>query len=175
MKWRDAPFLKPRSDNDPAERSGAFVFMLHCNEVIFGSNFAGRKIEIYLDNGYGAWYNILRNIMAWPIVCAIKIGYKKMVERMSEMLKMKDGFITHTIGDEQMMVATGSAAEAFHGMVQSNSTAAFIVDCLKQPTTEDAIVDQVIAHYAGVDRATAAADVHEILEKLRSIHALEES
>jgi hypothetical protein len=60
-------------------------------------------------------------------------------------------------------------------MLQSNATAAFIVDCLKQPTTEDAIVDAVLGHYTGVDRATAADDVREILEKLRSIHALDEA
>jgi hypothetical protein len=88
---------------------------------------------------------------------------------------MNNGFITHMIGDEQMMVATGSAAKSFHGMVQSNSTAAFIVDCLKQPTTEEEIVDAVLAHYTGVDREGAAKDVREILTKLNSIHALEEA
>jgi methyltransferase-like protein len=91
------------------------------------------------------------------------------------MMKLKNGFITHTIGDEQMMVAAGSASRYFHGMVQSNSTAAFIVDCLKQPTTEEAIVDAVLGHYTGVDRAVATKDVREILEKLRSIHALDEA
>ena len=89
-------------------------------------------------------------------------------------MKLTKGFITHTIGDEQMMVAAGSAAKYFHGMVQSNSTAAFIVDCLKNPTTEEAIVDAVVSHYAGVDRPTAEEDVHEILTKLRSIHAIDE-
>lgn len=51
-------------------------------------------------------------------------------------MTLKKGFITHTLGDEQMMVAAGPAARLFHGMVQSNETAAFIVDCLKHPTTE---------------------------------------
>jgi methyltransferase-like protein len=90
-------------------------------------------------------------------------------------MKLYDGFITHTIGDEQMMVAAGSAAKYFHGMVQSNSTAAFIVDCLKQPTTEEKIVDAVLDHYSGVDRVAVVGDVREILDKLRSIHALDES
>lgn len=89
-------------------------------------------------------------------------------------MRLTKGFITHTVGDEQMMVAAGPAAKLFHGMVQSNSTAAFIVDCLKQPTTEDEIVDAVLCHYAGVDRPTAVEDVREILTKLRSIHALDE-
>jgi hypothetical protein len=89
-------------------------------------------------------------------------------------MRLASGFITHTIGDDQMMVAAGAAARDFHGMVQSNETAAFIVDQLKQPTTEEAIVDAVLAHYEGVDRPTVEADVAEILQKLRSIHALEE-
>lgn len=89
-------------------------------------------------------------------------------------MTLKKGFITHTLGDEQMMVAAGSDARLFHGMVQSNETAAFIVDCLKHPTTEDAIVDAVLCEYAGVDRQTVVEDVREILAKLRSIHALDE-
>ena len=55
-------------------------------------------------------------------------------------MKLKTGFITHTIGKEQMMVATGPAGKDFHGLVRSNETAAFIVDCLKKETTEEEIV-----------------------------------
>lgn len=90
-------------------------------------------------------------------------------------MTLQKGFITHTLGDEQMMVAAGPAARLFHGMVQSNETAAFIVDCLKHPTTEDAIVDAVLREYEGVDRQTVVEDVREVLETLRSIHALDES
>lgn len=89
-------------------------------------------------------------------------------------MELCKGFITHTIGEEQVMVAAGPAAELFHGMVQSNATAAFIVDCLKQPTTEEKIVDAVLGRYTGVDRETVAGDVRGILEKLRGIHALDE-
>ena len=49
-------------------------------------------------------------------------------------MKLKTGFITHQIQDTQMMVAAGEAAENFHGLVRSNETAAFIVDCLKNET-----------------------------------------
>lgn len=89
-------------------------------------------------------------------------------------MRLTKGFITHKLGNEQMMVAAGPAAELFHGMVQSNETAAFIVDCLKKPTTEEKIVDAVLRHYAGVDRETVVSDVREILAKLRGIHALDE-
>lgn len=45
-------------------------------------------------------------------------------------MKLKEGFITHQIQNTQMMVAAGEAAKHFHGLVRSNETAAFIVDCL---------------------------------------------
>lgn len=89
-------------------------------------------------------------------------------------MRLRKGFITHTVGDEQMMVAAGPASKVFHGMVQSNSTAAFIVDCLKKPTSEDGIVDAVMSHYTGIDRQTVVEDVRGILAQLRSIHALDE-
>ena len=89
-------------------------------------------------------------------------------------MKLAKGFITHTIGDTQMMVAAGPASELFHGMVQSNKTAAFIIDCLKKDTSEEEIVSAVMNKYTGTDHETVAGDVHEILSGLRSIHALEE-
>lgn len=86
-------------------------------------------------------------------------------------MKLKDGFITHQIQDIQMMVAAGEAAKRFHGLIRSNETAAFIVNCLKNETTEEAIVDKILAEY-DVPRETASQDVHSIVEKLESIGAL---
>jgi len=87
-------------------------------------------------------------------------------------MKLKKGFVTHMVGNEQMMVAAGPATKIFHGLVRSNETAAFIVDCLKQETTEAAIVDAMLERYE-VSRETLESDVHGIIEKLNSIGALE--
>ena len=86
-------------------------------------------------------------------------------------MKLKDGFVTHEMGGEQIMVATGDAS--FAGLVRSNATAAFIVDCLKQDTTKEAIVEAMLAKYE-VTAEIAGADVDKILAKLRSINALDE-
>lgn len=86
-------------------------------------------------------------------------------------MKLKEDFITQEIDDTQFLVPIG--AEAFQGIVRSNKTAAFIVDCLKEETTEKAIVDKMCAKY-DAPRETIAADVKEILDTLRGIHALEE-
>ena len=87
-------------------------------------------------------------------------------------MKLKPGFITHMLGKEQMMVAAGPAAKTFHGLVRSNETAAFIVDCLKEETTEEAIVDAMLETYEA-PRETVERDVHEIVEKLKGIGAVE--
>ena len=87
-------------------------------------------------------------------------------------MKLKPGFITHTVGNTQMMVATGPAAKVFHGLIRSNETAAFIVDCLKKETTEQEIVEAMGREYDAPE-AVIARDVHAIVEKLREIGALE--
>lgn len=86
-------------------------------------------------------------------------------------MKLKEDFITQDIDGTQFLVAVGG--EAFNGIVRSNETAAFIVDCLKEETTESAIVDAMAARY-DAPRETIAADVAEIINTLREINALEE-
>ncbi len=86
-------------------------------------------------------------------------------------MKLKPGFVTHNVGKEQMMVAAGPAARSFHGLVRSNETAAFIINCLKKETSEEAIVEAMLAEYEA-PRETVEQDVHRIVEKLREIGAL---
>ena len=86
-------------------------------------------------------------------------------------MKLRPGFITQDIDDTQFLVPVGG--EVFSGIVRSNRTAAFIVDCLKEETTPESIVDAMLARY-DAPREVIAADVAEILDKLRSIDALEE-
>ena len=86
-------------------------------------------------------------------------------------MKLKSDFITQVIDDTQFLVPLGG--ETFQGIVRSNKTAAFIVDCLKEETTEEAIVDAMCEKY-DAPREVIAADVAEILNTLRGIRALEE-
>ena len=86
-------------------------------------------------------------------------------------MKLKSDFITQTIEDTQFLVPIG--AESFQGIVRSNKTAAFIVDCLKTETTEEAIIDAMCKKYAA-PREEIAVDVKEILNTLRKINAIEE-
>lgn len=86
-------------------------------------------------------------------------------------MKLKAGFVTHEMGGEQIMVATGEAG--FPGLIRSNATAAFIVDCLKEETTYEQILDAMLAKY-DVTREVAEADLNKVLGKLRSVNALDE-
>ena len=86
-------------------------------------------------------------------------------------MKLKDSFITQDIDGTQFMVAVGETS--FNGIVRSNKTAAFIVNCLKEETTAEQITDAMCARY-DAPREVIAADVNEILNTLRGINAIEE-
>ena len=87
-------------------------------------------------------------------------------------MKLKPGYVTTMIEDTQVMVPTGEAADSFRGIVRSNVTAAFIIDCLKNDTTEAAIVEAMYEQF-DADRSVIERDVHRVIEQLRSINAVE--
>ena len=86
-------------------------------------------------------------------------------------MKLKNGFITYETGAEQVMVSAGSAR--FSGLVRSNKTAAFIIDCLKEETTIEGIVAQMAEKY-DAPRDVIARDVEKVLAQLRVVGALDE-
>ena len=85
-------------------------------------------------------------------------------------MKLKENFITQEMDGEQIMVAAGGG---FAGMVRSNATAAFIVDCLKTGTTKEAILDSMEKKY-DAPRKVMADDVDMVITNLRRIGALDE-
>lgn len=86
-------------------------------------------------------------------------------------MKLKTGFIIQNLEDTQFLIPVGG--EVFNGIVKNNKTAAFIVDCLKDNTTEEKIIDAMCEKY-DAPRSTITADVNDILDTLRSINAIEE-
>ena len=53
-------------------------------------------------------------------------------------MKLKDEFIVHSVGDETLLVPTAGAS--FHGLVQGNKTVDVILNCLLKDTTEEEIL-----------------------------------
>lgn len=86
-------------------------------------------------------------------------------------MKLKENFITYEENSEHLTIPAGGSA--WNGLIRSNKTAGFIVECLKEDTTEDAIVEKMLEKY-DAPRELIAADVAKILAKLRSIGALDE-
>ncbi len=87
-------------------------------------------------------------------------------------MKLKSDFISQTVSDSHILVPTGKANQSFHGIVRANETAGFVIECLKQETTEQEIVEKMLETY-DVDRERAAAGVQKVIAQLNEIGALE--
>ncbi|MBR3667071.1 MAG: PqqD family protein [Ruminococcus sp.] len=86
-------------------------------------------------------------------------------------MKLNSGFLTHVSKGEHITVSTGGTD--WNGLIRSNPTAAFIIECLKTDTTESAIVDKLLEKY-DVERSVAEKDTAAVIAKLRSIGAIDE-
>lgn len=85
-------------------------------------------------------------------------------------MKLKDTYITHDSDGEQILLDTSSS---FAGLIRNNKTAAFIVECLKEDTTEEKIVEAMFEKY-DAPKDVLAKDVSDVIEKLRKVGALDE-
>ena len=71
---------------------------------------------------------------------------------------------------EQILLDTSSS---FAGLIRNNKTAAFIVECLKEETTQEKIVEAMFEKY-DAPKDVLAKDVSDVIEKLRIVGALDE-
>ena len=85
-------------------------------------------------------------------------------------MKLKDTYITHESDGEQILLDTSSS---FAGLIRNHKTAAFIVECLKDDTTQEKIVEAMFEKY-DAPKDVLAKDVSEVIEKLRKVGALDE-
>lgn len=86
-------------------------------------------------------------------------------------MKLNDCFLIHTIGEETLLIPTASAP--FHGLGEGNATVGVILRCLTEDTDEEQIVDALSKAYAG-SRDEMAEDVRSVIQKLKSIGAIDE-
>ena len=85
-------------------------------------------------------------------------------------MKLKDTYITYESDGEQILLDTSSS---FAGLIRNNKTAAFIVECLKEETTQEKIVEAMFEKY-DAPKDVLAKDVSDVIEKLRKVGALDE-
>ncbi|MEE3451243.1 MAG: PqqD family protein [Acutalibacteraceae bacterium] len=87
-------------------------------------------------------------------------------------MKLNPKYLTYQTKGEHYIISTSGTK--YSGIIKNNETAAFIIECLKTDTTENEIVDRLLAEYKNADRPTVERDVANVLDKLRYIEALEE-
>ena len=86
-------------------------------------------------------------------------------------MKLNAGFLSHNDGEDKLLVSTG--ATKFSGLVRSNSTAGYIIECLETETTEDEIVAKMQTKW-DVSDEIARRDVRKVVDQLRGIGAIDE-
>lgn len=84
-------------------------------------------------------------------------------------MKLKEGFITHESGADHIMVTAGNVD--FNGMIRSNKTAGFIIECLKSEVTKEDIIEKLLEKY-DAPRELIEKDVEKVLEQLRAVGAI---
>ena len=82
-------------------------------------------------------------------------------------MKLKYEFEKIEMDGEIMAVPVGDNADEFHALLRLNETAAFILDTLKEDTTEEKVVETVMKNYEG-DAEEIKTYVREYIETLKT-------
>lgn len=94
-------------------------------------------------------------------------------KRMGEnSMKIKEGYILDTIGDQKVAVSLNYSENQFSGMVKLNSVGAFLWEKLSKDTEEEALVQEVKKKYA-VEEERARKDIAVFLKNLEDNGILE--
>lgn len=62
-------------------------------------------------------------------------------------MKLKSGFILHTVGEERVVVPVGERTKTFHGMIRLNGTGAFLWENMQEDFTEESLVAALLDRY----------------------------
>ena len=80
-------------------------------------------------------------------------------------MKIKEGYILDTIGEQKIAVSLDNAKDKFSGMIKLNEVAAFLWEQLSSDTDEETLVKALTQKYR-VEEDTARKDVKKFVEKL---------
>ena len=81
-------------------------------------------------------------------------------------MKLKEGFVLGEIAGEYVVLPSGDELN-LHIMTSLNASGKFLWELLQEETTEEKLVEAVLANYE-INRDEAAAYVTEFVEKLRA-------
>ncbi len=86
-------------------------------------------------------------------------------------MKLRDDYLVYLRNEQSILVPVGK--QGFNGVVKINKTAAAIIGYLKEKTTEQEIIQKMLAEYDASEEQITA-DVRKVLNELNRIGAIEE-
>ena len=87
-------------------------------------------------------------------------------------MKLKDEIVLGCIDGNNFAIATGKMSKKLKGIINNNSSAAYIFQLLETEQTEESIVDAMYEKY-DAPKEEIRADVKEVLEKIKGLGILE--
>ena len=87
-------------------------------------------------------------------------------------MRLKDDIVLGNIDGNDFAIATGKLAKSFKGIINNNSTAAYIFKLLKTEQSEDSIVEAMMKKDDGSE-SEIRADVKEVIDKLNGMGILQ--
>ena len=88
-------------------------------------------------------------------------------------MKIKSGFVLHTVGGEHVVVPVGKRTKDFSGMIRLNDTGAFPWQHMEGTFTADSLTACLLSHY-DVPEETATTTVARFIENMRHANLLED-
>ncbi len=87
-------------------------------------------------------------------------------------MKIKSGFVLHSVGDENVVVAIGKRTAEFRGMIRLNGSGAFLFKLLEKDTDVASLENALIEHYE-ITRELATEAVSSFVSQLENAGVLE--
>ena len=87
-------------------------------------------------------------------------------------MKIKDGFVLRTVGDNSVVIALGERAKEFNAMISLNEVGAFLWKQLENGAEEQGLVLALLNKYEA-DEEIAKKDVKKFVEKLQEAELLD--
>lgn len=86
-------------------------------------------------------------------------------------MKVKNGFVVRRIADVYVVVPVMGACLDFNGIITFNETAAFLFGRLKEETTKEKLVCEMLNEYE-INQETALRDIDTFFKQLQEANLL---
>ncbi len=88
-------------------------------------------------------------------------------------MKIKSGFVLHSMGNEHVVVAVEERSKEFRGMIRLNATGAFLWEKLQTECSAHSLAEALMAKYEIAEELAQKA-VASFLEQLSAANVIEE-